>query len=600
LRLDSLVPQKVYHKNNPLGPDAVCHAFVEAAKSLDADIKAKLVLFKLFDQYVVNDLGETYRTLNDTLIEQGVLPSLNPSQLAKTNGGGANTGANSGAQGAPVPPGATQATAGQQPGASGNGAAVAGGSPVQGQELLGVLSAIQASQTNGSDASIPAPAEVQALVAHNVQSQYGQRQVGNAELDIINLVKMLFEFILDDNSLAEPMKVLIGRLQIPILKVALLDSSFFSKSGHPARRLLNEMATACLGWQADPDSNGPPNDPLYSKINETVHLLLNEFENDVTLFNDVLADFVSFVERERKRASILEKRTIDAEAGKAKAEAARATVNELLEKKIDGRPVPDAVQVILDEAWSNLLFLICLRQGTDNPDWESALGTADDLIWSVTTPINQESRQKLLALLPDLLKRIRAGMEQISYNPFELTKLLNQLQKLHLERLQQPKEQQAQAPAPANDEVQQSATPEADESSTEEEREAAATVEPDVDDAPAESAAETQADNLEDTDTSAADIDQSYLQLVNKLTMGTWFEISENGAAPYRCRLAAIIKATGKYIFVNRSGMKVAEKSRDSLAMAMKDGSLRLLDDTMLFDRALESVIGGSRKSRAR
>jgi len=42
----------------------------------------------------------------------------------------------------------------------------------------------------------------------------------------------------------------------------------------------------------------------------------------------------------------------------------------------------------------------------------------------------------------------------------------------------------------------------------------------------------------------------------------------------------------------------VAEESRESLAIAMKKGSLRLLDDSMLFDRALESVIGSLRQQR--
>src|SRR5690606_28053216 len=52
LRLDSLVPIKVYQKNNPIGPDVLCASFMAQAKKLDVDIKAKLVLFKLFDKVV--------------------------------------------------------------------------------------------------------------------------------------------------------------------------------------------------------------------------------------------------------------------------------------------------------------------------------------------------------------------------------------------------------------------------------------------------------------------------------------------------------------------------------------------------------------------
>jgi len=89
--------------------------------------------------------------------------------------------------------------------------------------------------------------------------------------------------------------------------------------------------------------------------------------------------------------------------------------------------------------------------------------------------------------------------------------------------------------------------------------------------------------------------DDYYLGQVDKLTQGTWFEMVEEGKQGFRCRLAAIIKKSGRYIFVNRSGTKVAEETRDSLALALEHGSLNQLDDGMLFDRALESVIGNLR-----
>ena len=96
---------------------------------------------------------------------------------------------------------------------------------------------------------------------------------------------------------------------------------------------------------------------------------------------------------------------------------------------------------------------------------------------------------------------------------------------------------------------------------------------------------------------SAPAIDHQYSNLVDHLTVGVWFEKRAQGEMAYRCRLAAIIRGTGKYIFVNRSGIKVAEESRDSLALQLQAGELRTLDDGMLFDRALESVITNLRNT---
>jgi hypothetical protein len=89
-----------------------------------------------------------------------------------------------------------------------------------------------------------------------------------------------------------------------------------------------------------------------------------------------------------------------------------------------------------------------------------------------------------------------------------------------------------------------------------------------------------------------------HLVLVGNITQGSWFEMQSDDGQKVRCRLAAIIRATGKYIFVNRSGVKVAEETRMTLAMALKSGRLQVLDDGMLFDRALEAVIGNLRANR--
>ena len=89
--------------------------------------------------------------------------------------------------------------------------------------------------------------------------------------------------------------------------------------------------------------------------------------------------------------------------------------------------------------------------------------------------------------------------------------------------------------------------------------------------------------------------DDSGLAMVDKMVIGSWIELHQDNKKKFRCRLAAIIKSTGKYIFVNRSGMKVAEYNRLTLAQAITLGQVGTLDDGQLFDRALESVIGSLR-----
>ena len=81
---------------------------------------------------------------------------------------------------------------------------------------------------------------------------------------------------------------------------------------------------------------------------------------------------------------------------------------------------------------------------------------------------------------------------------------------------------------------------------------------------------------------------------VDRLSIGCWFEVLNNGKNE-RCKLAAHIRAVDKFIFVNRSGIKVMEHNRQSLAVLLRNGELQVLSDGLLFDRALESVIGSLR-----
>ncbi|AFV00716.1 DUF1631 domain-containing protein [Simiduia agarivorans] len=596
LRLDNLVPVKVYQKNNPLGPDALCNSFVAATGCMTLDIKARLVLFKLFDRLVVTQLGKLYDEANKVLIEHNVLPSLkaqirqNRRQAVQRTSPAVSAGGymGGGDQSDAAVDGETLNSL-QQLLAEHRGDAPDrlnpefNGPTIGTNDVMRVLSQLQQRELSGGKRNL------NSVLDHVLRAREDGRRLGQLDDDVINLVNMMFEFILDDRNLAAPMKALLGRLQIPLLKVAIADKSFFNKGGHPARRLLNELATAALGWAGD----GGEKDGLYRKIDGIVQRLITDFESDISIFNELLADFVSFVEREKRRATLLEQRTLDAEDGKARSERARALVAQTLDGLMLGRDLDPAVEKLLKEAWGNVLFLVCLKHDTDSEEWREALQTAADLVWSVSANLDKQSRARLLQLVPDLLKRLRAGLESVSYNPFEMTQLFKQLQVVHLARLKAPVPAVAPAPEPVP------AQP------------AAAVDVPAVSETvtPATPVAETpqvivenliaRQEEVEPPAPAAPAEDNAFMAQVLRMSPGSWFEMVDDDQR-FRCRLAAIIKATGKYIFVNRAGMKVAEKTAADCAADLRSGKLQTLDDGQLFDRALEAVIGNLRSSRGR
>lgn len=90
--------------------------------------------------------------------------------------------------------------------------------------------------------------------------------------------------------------------------------------------------------------------------------------------------------------------------------------------------------------------------------------------------------------------------------------------------------------------------------------------------------------------------DDPDLLKVRQLRVGCWVEFQEDAENTLRCKLTAIIAPDHTCIFVNRTGLKVLEKSPVELALEFKRGAVRTLDDALLFDRALASVIGNLRQ----
>jgi hypothetical protein len=85
---------------------------------------------------------------------------------------------------------------------------------------------------------------------------------------------------------------------------------------------------------------------------------------------------------------------------------------------------------------------------------------------------------------------------------------------------------------------------------------------------------------------------------VDNLSIGMWVEFTGEDDHNTRCKLAAKISAIDKFIFVNRQGVKVVEKTKLGLAGELHDGTVSIISDGLLFSRALESVIGNLRDSQ--
>ncbi|MFP3374025.1 DUF1631 family protein, partial [Pseudomonas sp. SIMBA_068] len=83
----------------------------------------------------------------------------------------------------------------------------------------------------------------------------------------------------------------------------------FSRASHPARRLLNEIAAAAIGWEQGGEGL---RDSLHLRVERIIQRLLNDYTEDACLFAELLDEFLAFSHDERRRNELLEQRTRDA------------------------------------------------------------------------------------------------------------------------------------------------------------------------------------------------------------------------------------------------------------------------------------------------
>lgn len=603
---------KVDDATNPIGPAQLCQGFRVAMRELELNLQAQLIVYKLFDRYVLVGLDQLYEELGTQLIQAGVLPQIR--HVAASGSRGSRPPATA-PPGAPPTDGDTAAESGRSYTAQydpvaaqfqvelyntvrgllanrraampqGEGAAdFAPGMAVPyiaPTDLLSALTLLQnqtwAAQSSASSAADAAQAvqQIKQALLDQAVKLHGndQAHVAGADEDTIDLVGMLFEYILQDRNLPAQMQALLGRLQIPFLKAAILDKHLFAQKSHPARQLLDAMAQACMGWSEESDRDHR----LYDKVKQTVEILLKNFDDDLAIFGKERVDFEAFLDANRKRSDLAEQRAAEATRGREKLHTARRISAREILLRVEGKEMPEIVRTVLTRPWANYLVLTLLRQGEDSNEWRQALRFADEFVWSAQPKASDSERLRLKGILPALEKSLRHGLATVAYHENDVKQLMHELNAFYTNLLKGDTPAAAEASTIAN-----TVAPGFDIVGT-------ATATAAAIDSPVEEEIVLRAEAA-DTPPELGDEDES-LRQVKAMKVGTWVEfIGADGTTRERAKLSWISPISSKYLFVNRKGLKVADKAVQVLAIEIRRGDAVILEEVPLFDRALDAIV---------
>lgn len=617
--------KKLNDQANPCGPFQLSHSVKKAIEPFDLPTPVKIILYKIYDKHTLVRAGKFYDKMNDQLAAEGVLENLT-FEVVKEAGsdypgqdvpGAAEAEAEEAAAGMPPqgPDGTSEAdlvasiiplitrevqlrqsqlldairTLQSRRASTGPRRATAVGvdygriqtdgtlgSPdtFSREDLATALSSVQQSlQVPDTLESVPNKVEdnESQLVAQleTLGNQTDQQKVTNTDADTIDLVGMLFNYMLDDSQVPDSVKSLLSHLHTPYLKVALVDKAFFAKANHPARQLLDLMAASGARWIQDEDSD----QQVFERMRGIVERVVNEFEEDLALFDDLLNDFTRFIRLLEKRADLAEKRHKETEKGLEQLATAKNLADDVVRARLENSNLPAPIMELLEKPWTDFLVFNYLRHGKESKAWESALKVVEGVIRSLQ-PDQGADLDQVKKQHEKLNNSVEEGLANIGYNSEEAERLieaLNEAQGLALQGLKPVLDEQKYQPR-----TEEGRRGSAIERQLEQQR--------------------SRDDGEEKLDISALSADErALMDKLSRIEFGTWFEFRRaSDSRVQRLKLAWYSSVSGNYMFVNHSGVKCAVKPLYALVRGITEGSITMVDkeNRNFIERALTSVLG--------
>jgi len=362
---------------------------------------------------------------------------------------------------------------------------------------------------------------------------------GAAETAALQWTGAAFELWEREFPLEPELAAQLRQLQPVIAMVALCDSAFYSPGAHPLHRMLDSLHEAATGWQ---NTLGRAGEPLRQLVEKTVNDARDCLDTRGAGLAQIANSVAEAAMRIQSRAERMGQRAVEAELGRLKAVAARATAANMINRAALDRPVPRAVAHLLAGPWYESAQLVLLKFGKDSRQWQEMTATTDVLIDSLQLAVgggetSSTEPQARNSGLPEAVGRWLISLQHDSDAQKNITSEIEYALARHARG--QAAEVQAVAPIAVPEEAAPNGTTE-----------------------------------------------------LPGVTTGQWYQVQSRSGDLLRVQLTLMQAEQQQLLFCNQAGIKVQTLGYAAFSQLIENQTATLLDTGASFSRALLSAAG--------
>jgi uncharacterized membrane protein YgcG len=240
------------------------------------------------------------------------------------------------------------------------------------------------------------------------------RRTASGALDhmVIDVVGSLFDQILSDPKVAPQMARHIARLQLPVLRAALGDATFFSSRRHPVRKLVNRIASLAVAFE---DFGSGPGQHFLDLVRLLVDDIVGGDFDQMLVYEETLDKLESFAAEQAKR-DVESRSNAGAVLDNKESELLlQQRYTHQLHAALTPIELDDFLREFLTQVWSQALLRASLKEGPDSELSRRLRGAARELVLSVQPKGSPADRKAFLVRLPQLMKELNEGIALIGW-----------------------------------------------------------------------------------------------------------------------------------------------------------------------------------------